>query len=381
MRTFKRCIVTALAAGLLAAQSLAAQEVQPRTHTVKRGDTLWDLAQHYLGDAFLWPEIYRLNRDVVEDPHWIYPGEVLRLPGESGVPTVAQAPADLPPGAQPAPGNQPAAGNQSPVNPLEPTVFGKVQSTGMGASGTSFDPNILNAPPAPTVRAGEVIAAPYVDREGGPRAFGRILKTGDIAGISEASERFRFQGYDRIFIAPPVGEVAAEGERYLAYKLGPILDNQGQVIIPTGIVEVTRAARADTAAVARVVKAFTELSATDRLIAIDTAGTSTIVRPEKVQNGPATKVKWVYGEPVLASLQNYVVLEVSSHQGVRMGDEFVIYLPSPKREQGQVADPEILISKAQVVRSTPFGVTAVVIGQEQPAIKEGMSARVIARMP
>jgi hypothetical protein len=35
----------------------------------------------------------------------------------------------------------------------------------------------------------------------------------------------------------------------------------------------------------------------------------------------------------------------------------------------------------QVVRSTPYGVTAVVLGQEQPAIKEGMSARIIARMP
>ena len=93
------------------------------------------------------------------------------------------------------------------------------------------------------------------------------------------------------------------------------------------------------------------------------------------------KVTWVYGEPVLPSLQNFVVLEVSSQQGVRMGDEFLIYLPAPKREEGQPADPEIQISKAQVVRSTSHGVTAVVIGQEQPAIKEGMSARVIARMP
>lgn len=386
MRILNRCIVSALAAGVLAALPLAAQETpsQPRTHTVKRGDTLWDLAKLYLGDAFLWPEIYRLNRDVVEDPHWIYPGEVLRLPGEGGVPTtVAQVPAEPANPSTPtpgAPGGQGPSG-QSPVNPLAPTVFGKVQTSGAGGGGSTFDNRIINTPPAPTVRAWEVIAAPYVDKEGGPKGFGRILKYGDIEGIGEASERFRFQGYDRIFILPPVGEVAPEGERYLAYKLGPILENQGQVVIPTGIVEVTRASRSDTAAVARVVKAFTELSATDRLIAIDTAGTSTIVRPERVQNGPATRVKWVYGEPVLPSLQSFVVLEVSSRQGVRMGDEFVIYLPPPKPERGQISDPEILISKAQVVRATPFGVTAVVIGQEQPAIREGMSARVIARMP
>jgi len=244
----------------------------------------------------------------------------------------------------------------------------------------TVDASIVNAGPPPTVRAGEVMAAPYIDREGGPRGFGRILKSGDIAGVPEASERFRFQAYDRVFILPPPGEIAPEGERYLAYKLGPILEDQGQVVIPTGIVEVTRAAMSGTAAVAQVVKAFAELSATDRLIPLDTTGVSTTVRPERVNNGPSSKVTWIYQEPVLASLQNFVVLHASSRQGIRMGDEFLIYLPS-HREGGELADPEIPISKAQVVRATPYGVTAVIVGQEQPAIREGMSARIVARMP
>jgi len=378
MRTLNRCIPLALAAGVLAAQSLNAQEpAQPRTHTVVRGDNLWDLSQKYLGNPFLWPEIYRLNRDVIEDPHWIFPGEVLRLPGEAA-PTVSQLPAGVQP---PPPTAQPIA--PTPVNPnaLEPSVFTRVQTGGVESGATLIQPGVLNAAPVPTVRAGEVIAAPYVDREGGPRGFGRILKSGDIAGVAEASIKASFQAYDRVFIQPPVGQVAPEGERYLAYRLGPILEEQGQVVIPTGIIEVTRAARSGTSAAALVVRAFNELSATDRLIPIDTAGISTVARPQRVANGPSTVVKWVYGEPVLPSVGNFVVLGVSSRQGVRMGDEFIIYLPPPKPEEGQLADPEILISKAQVVRATPYGVTAVVVGQEQPAIKEGMAARVTARMP
>jgi LysM repeat protein len=376
MRTLDRCTLLALAAGALAAQSLDAQEAQPRTHTVVRGDNLWDLSQRYLGNAFLWPEIYRLNRDVVEDPHWIYPGEVLRLPGDSGI-VIAQ----VPPGAEQPPAAQPPAA-QPPVDPAAPTVFTRRQRTGTVAPVNVGDPvGVINDVPAPTVRAGEVLVAPYVDREGGPRGFGRILKSGDLTGVAQATDRYRFQAYDRVFIAPPVGFVAPEGERYLSVRLGPILEDQGQIIIPTGIVEITKAPRSDFAAVAKIVRAFDEISAEDRLIPLDTTGVGTTVRPLRVADGPSTTIRWIAGEFVLPNVQNFVVLAVSSRNGVRMGDEFLIYKPSPKPEDGALRDPEIPIAKAQVVRSTPYGVTAVILGQEQPAIKEGMSARVVARMP
>ncbi|HYC50777.1 MAG TPA: LysM peptidoglycan-binding domain-containing protein [Gemmatimonadaceae bacterium] len=377
MSTLNRWTPLALAAGLAVAQSLDAQEAaQPRTHTVVRGDNLWDLSQRYLGNPFLWPEIYRLNRDVVEDPHWIYPGEILRLPGEG--PTVI---AEQPPGAEVPPGEQQPTVEQ-PVNPNSPTVFTR-RARGVSSSPSGFGDAVGMVPtvPQPTVRSGEVIAAPYVDREGGPRGFGRILKSGDLTGVAEVTDRYRFQAYDRVFIAPPVGHVAPEGERYLAVRLGPVIEDQGQIIIPTGIVEVTKAPRADYAAVAKVVKAFDEISTEDRLIPLDTAGIGTTVRPVRVADGPSTTIRWIAGEPVLPSIQNFIVLAVSSANGVRMGDEFLIYRPSPEPVDGQLRDPEIPIAKAQVVRSTPYGVTAVLLGQEQPAIKEGMSARITARMP
>ena len=390
MRPFNRCTLLALAAGLTTAQradsqvqpSQPAQGQQPRTHTVVRGDNLWDLSQTYLGNPFLWPEIYRLNRDVVEDPHWIYPGEILRLPGGDSIPTVAVIPDSM---NVPGP-VVPTVTVQPPVDTSSATVFTRRYATSpvAGAGGTrgGATGGAVNIAERPTVRWGEVISAPYVDREGGPRGFGRILKSGDLTGVAEASERFRFQAFDKIFIAPPVGYVAPEGERYLAIKLGPMLEDQGQLIIPTGVVEVTAPARGGMAATARVVRSYAGVNATDRLIPIDTSGVGSTVRPVRIADGPSTTIEWISGQPVLPSVGHFVVLNTSSRNGVRMGDEFTVYLPRKKGEDDRAPDdPEILISKLQVVRSTPYGVTAVVLGQEQPAIKEGMQARVTAKMP
>lgn len=52
-----------------------------RTHEIKRGDTLWDLAQTYYNNSYLWPQLWEANTWIT-DAHWIYPGDVLLVEGE-----------------------------------------------------------------------------------------------------------------------------------------------------------------------------------------------------------------------------------------------------------------------------------------------------------
>ncbi|MEX1309260.1 MAG: LysM domain-containing protein [Candidatus Sulfomarinibacteraceae bacterium] len=47
-------------------------------HRVVPGDTLWDLAAAYLGDPYLWPQIWERN-PYIKDSHWIYPGDPIAI--------------------------------------------------------------------------------------------------------------------------------------------------------------------------------------------------------------------------------------------------------------------------------------------------------------
>jgi hypothetical protein len=351
------------AAALVAFASVATAHAQdtradvPATHTVKRGDTLWDLAHTYLGDAYLWPTIYRLNTDQIEDPHWIYPAEILRLPGSA--PQVAQA-----------------APEQQVVRNDAPSVFRREVVRRAGA-------NSLAAPVASArVPIGDVLRASFVTAEQGPRTPGKLLFSADIPGIAKERMSANFQMYDKVLMEPPVGSVAAESEKFMSYELGETIEGFGTIVIPTGLLQVVRAPRQGEAAIVEVLELYGMINGNSPVMAIDTAGAGANGTPSIVTDGRVTKIRAIHRPAVLPSLDYDVIFELSSKDGIKIGDEIVIFRPrGAPIPYERLAIPEVSIATARVVRVTPYGSTARITSLDQPAIKVGESVRVTARMP
>ena len=375
-------LVSALASAPLAAQdSTKSQPAPGGTHTVKKGDTLWDIAHQYLNDPFLWPEIYRINTDVVEDPHWIYPNEVLKLPANmvATTPNGTEVTTVVDDRMSPMPTTSLVEAPRSSGS----TVF-SLSATRRVATVSRFGAS-ATAYPHPAVRVGEVFAAPWLDRANGPSDQGTIVGSAEISGIATTTPRTRMLNEERAYITLPKDVVPARGDRYLAFQLGPVLEDGSQMVEPTGVVEVERAENGDASTV-RIITQYSNVEAGQGIIPIDHFTLGNEARPAPLMLGTEGKVVFVSDGAVLPTMQGYVVIDVTAKDGAKIGDQYTLYVPRRpvlvKGRGDQMANvPEERVALAQVVKVTDRGTTLILVDQQNPAVKVGMKARLTARMP
>lgn len=233
----------------VAAQDTAAVAPQgQRIHVVRGGETLWTLAGQYFGDPLLWPQIYRLNTLVVEDPHWIFPGEELRLvpPDTVRINPNQQLPVgdsilipsdslDLPVTGDTELENQVTEAPPPPPPPppsgLRPTVFSK-----RGESRRRGLTVVRTPPRRPTGRLRFYAAGFLTEGESFPWAdvLGavdqNILRT--LRATSSATV------YEQVSIKAPNNATYQVGDSLVLHRLSRAVSGWGRIVVPTGIARV-----------------------------------------------------------------------------------------------------------------------------------------------
>ena len=358
-----RPVLVCAAAGVLAAAPLYAQEGATeeaiRTHVVRRGDTLWDLARSYLSDPFLWPEIFRLNTDLVQNPDLIRPNERLRIPGAAGAPGMD---ADEAAGAQ---GGEGAAQDAR-------TVF--------------YRPNGQPNEAENTLRF-EADLAQLAFPEGVHAASGVLARDSEIAvlgrlhGVVESSVvpmrlSVQIQPHMRVKVAAAREGALVVGDEIQFVRIDRQIKPYGQVYLPTGTGRVE--AVSDDIATIVVKGLFGAMQVGDVAVA---APRFPLVRGVRAAPAAGVEARVVaFAEPhPLPSTEDRVFLDVGRRGGTAEGDEYEAFIPA--RVERGASHPELLVARLQVVRALEHTATARVTELWQPALAAGMQVRRVAKMP
>lgn len=296
-------------------------------YVVKKGDTLWDIAERFLVDPWQWPDVWVANRQVA-NPHLIYPGDVLELRWVEGREEVAEV-RKLSPRIR-----------REPLDDAIPTIpLDRIRDFLSG-------PRIIDK--------GALKSAPYVvefDEEHliGPDRVGAYVKD-----LPEGRG-------DRWLVVHP-------GEDYIDPDSGEVL---GQEAIPAADATLTR--RASEVAVMRLSDSRRETRIGDALIPRPIQGLSANFYPRAPETEVDARIISVFGGVTQIAQYDLVVLNRGSSHGLETGHVLNVYSDSreikdPKRTFGKIQLPAEYAGHLLVVAVTDKLAQALIMESERPIL-------------
>lgn len=355
----------ALAAVLILPTFALGQEPQG-THTVVRDDTLWDLAIRYYDSPWEWRVIWDANRDVVEDPHWIYPAEVLVIPGLPGEAQPAREPAQEPteePVDRPETGAVPEDLVPFGLRPPRPVAEGAHTVFYSDPAEARARVEAARVVEYSAVPADRVYSAPWLMRlERQPASDGVVL---GFAGRAERAETMMMYSEIRIEMPTP----ARIGERLQLFRVSRTIPAVGQVVRPTGVATVSVIGEGEVVAV--VDRVYHRIQAGDLVRALPAYSPRPGVYAEPVSGGSEAMIMGFAGRQVITDIGHVAFLDLGSDDGIAIGDEFILYGDAiPNQEEGAL----------QVIYTTPTTASARVLSMADNVWQQGVVVRLARTM-
>jgi hypothetical protein len=322
----------AVAAGLLAASSIAgavdltitpgqrstAQQVAeagvplselapnaPDTHTVQRGDTLWDISKIFLNRPWRWPELWGMNLEQIRNPHLIYPGQVLVLVKSNGRAMLRVA--------------QPTEGVPSNTVKLSPRVRSELLENGAIAS----IPLHLIGPflnEAIVMNADELASAPRIVATQEGRVMLSRGETAYVRGDLQGMRDFRLFREATPLKDPASGEVlgyeapfVGTAEFTRAGEMRPVVDGKAAVEVPASF---------------RITAVRQEAAVGDRLAPVAQRDYSAYA-PHAPSGPMSGQIISIYGEAITAGQNQIVSLNRGSRDGIERGHVLALWRDGP----------------------------------------------------
>lgn len=341
-------------------------------HSVRDGDTLWDLAGIYLSDPYRWPEIFQANRDIVDDPHWIFPGELLRLPGDASAGMAADAAPTVIAAAPQTGGATRKRGRAQDrsANLVEGSMFASSPPTG-GAIGIL---DLGAGTTIPIISESDFYGIPFLAQ---PDALGPV----GVATKKIHQNPLRLEipptmrQYDQLVVALN-GIDVAPGERLQAFSWGRWIRPYGRVVRPVALLTVLLV-EADSAR-ATVDQVFADFEEGDLVMVAEPVLVDPEATPETVPDGPETKLIAYGTQQNLLSVRESLFLDTGSDSGARPGDEYTLLAHVRTDPAGALTQDTLAVVRIIRVRETTA--SAHVIQVRNPATAPGTPGRLTARL-
>jgi hypothetical protein len=370
--------------------SALAQEPLPQTHTVRKGDTLWDLAQHYLKDPFLWPGIFRQNTDVVEDPHWIYPGEILRIAPVDNVAAVPTMDTPVPESTGPsdstiatdttprAPDSSAALaqGPEQPSMAEEPDEQRPLFYAERARTVTEILKSYTDQPYRP-LRRSEFYSSGFLT-ENQRLPYGKVLGPVTPQQIKAVNSRANALPFTTIAIEAPSGATYEIGDTLLILQLGREIEPYGDVVMPTGLARIIETV--DQHYLANIVATYGAVRNGQRVLPIESFSAGAGRRAVPVSDGVRGTLVGGLGRQELKEPQMVVFINKGREDGVAPGDLFEVRRRPQRLPDGTIRVNE-LMATLQIVHVRDRTATGLVINVISPDIPPGTDVLQVAKLP